>query len=156
MGRLEDYEERSLIIHVYNSGMAAVHAQVLDAARRLMREDGTFEIRDIVNALPHLNSGTVRTHVASRCCVNAPSHHQSRHPYFKCVGRGVYRLERRYRREGARRADRGMRASQDIILDSIPSGVDPTLIEESLAMAPTERLETMRRAALSLDGARQV
>jgi hypothetical protein len=31
------------------------------------------------------------------------------------------------------------------------SGVDPTLLAESLAMTPTERLETMRRAALSLD-----
>jgi hypothetical protein len=31
------------------------------------------------------------------------------------------------------------------------SGVDPTLIEASLALTPTERLERMRRAAASLE-----
>jgi hypothetical protein len=34
------------------------------------------------------------------------------------------------------------------------SGVDPTLIAESLSMTPTVRLETMRRAALSLSDTR--
>jgi hypothetical protein len=133
--------------------MDAVHSQILEAARRIVRPDWTFEIREVVRALPHLNTGTVRTHVASRCCVNAPSNHQSRHPYFKAVRRGIYRVEPRYRgrlEHGSRRR----RASQDVILDSIDGGVDRTLIAESLAMTPTERLETMRQAVLSLDGAR--
>lgn len=133
------------------SRVSPVHLQVLEAARGIARSDWTFEIRDVVSALPHLNGGTVRTHVASRCCVNAPSNHQSRHPYFKAVGRGLYRIEPRYRGRALRvRA----KASQDIILDSIDSGIDRTLITESLAMTPTERLETMRQAVLSLDDAR--
>jgi len=135
--------------------MEPIHLQVLEAVRGIARRDWTFEISEVVRALPHLNAGTVRTHVASRCCVNAPCNHQSRHPYFKAVERGVYRLEPHYR--GRRLHDRHSKAkgSQDIILDSIDSGVDPTLIRESLAMTPTERLETMRRAVLSLDGARR-
>jgi hypothetical protein len=32
------------------------------------------------------------------------------------------------------------------------SGIDRTLLAASMAMTPTERLETMRRAAMSLDG----
>ena len=131
--------------------MDPIHSEVLQAARALASADWTFEIRAVVRALPHLNAGTVRTHVASRCCVNAPSNHQSRHPYFRAVGRGLYRIEPRYR---GRTSRGGAKSSQDIILDSIDSGVDPTLITESLAMTPTERLETMRRALLSLDGAR--
>lgn len=129
-----------------------IHSQVLDAARNLARRDWTFEIREVVKGLPHLNQGTVRTHVASRCCVNAPSNHQSRHPYFTSVGRGVYRVEPRYRGRRSRHQGGG-KASQDIILESIESGVDMTLIRESLAMTPTERLEAMRRAVLSLDDA---
>jgi hypothetical protein len=132
--------------------MAPIHLQVLEAVRAIARRDWTFDICDVVAAVPHLNAGTVRTHIASRCCTNAPSNHQSRHPYFRVVGRGVYRLEPRYRGRAARD---GVKTSQDIILESIDSGVDPTLIAESLAMPPTERLETMRRAILSLDAARR-
>src|SRR5438445_4701119 len=69
-----------------------VHAEVLDAARRLCRERGgwTFSPEEIVRALPHLNQSTVRTHIVSRCCVNAPRHHPHRWPYFRRVARGVY------------------------------------------------------------------
>lgn len=104
---------------------------------------------DLARALSHLNPATVRTHVASRCCVNAPANHQSRYRYFRALGRGEYRIERAYRRRRGGR--RPKRASQDAILASLDSGVDPTLIAESLAMTPTERIETMRRAALSLE-----
>ncbi len=70
-----------------------IHKQVLDAARRLRNEGkNLFTLAEIVAALPDLNSGTVRTHVSSRCCVNAPDNHQHRWPYFHRVGRGVYRL----------------------------------------------------------------
>jgi predicted RNase H-like HicB family nuclease len=71
-----------------------VHAEVLDAARRLCRERGgrTFSPEEVVRALPHLNPSTVRTHIVSRCCVNAPRHHPHRWPYFRRVRRGVYEI----------------------------------------------------------------
>lgn len=128
----------------------AIHDQILDAARALAdRRDWTFRIGDLVAALPALNPGTVRTHVASRCCVNAPAHHQSRHRYFRNIGRGRYRLEPLVRRRVPHRS-----AWQDRILGTLDSGVDPTLIAESLHWTPTERLERMRRAARSLEDAR--
>lgn len=131
--------------------MAPIHDQVLDAARTVAADDWTFRIADVLGALPHLNAATVRTHVASRCCVNAPANHESRYRYFKAVGRGVYRVEASHRQRAARRRT----PSQDRILSSVASGVDSTLIAESLAMTPTERLETMRRAAQSLEELRQ-
>ena len=65
----------------------AVHDEVLEAARRLCRERGgwTFRPDEVVRALPHLNPGTVRTHIVSRCCVNAPLHHPHRWAYFRRV-----------------------------------------------------------------------
>ena len=132
--------------------MEPVHVQALRAARLLADEAWTFRVADLLRALPHLNPATLRTHVASRCCVNAPANHQSRYRYFRTLGRGVYRIERTFRHR-SEHATRGT-ASQNAILASFDSGVDPTLIAESLAMTTTERLETMRRAAASLDAIR--
>ena len=129
--------------------MTPVHSQVLEAARRVADRSHTFWLADLVRALPHLNAATVRTHVASRCCVNAPAHHQSRHRYFRAVGRGVYRIEPAVRRRRTR-----SRGWQDRVLAAIDSGVDPTLIAESLRCTPTERLERMRRATASLEDVR--
>ena len=71
-----------------------VHLEVLEAARRLCRERGgwTFRPNEIVQALPHLNVSTVRTHIVSRCCVNAPRHHPHRWAYFRRIARGVYEI----------------------------------------------------------------
>jgi hypothetical protein len=130
--------------------MGPIHGQVLEAAAAVAAHDWTFRIADVTAALPHLNRATVRTHVASRCCANAPANHQTRYRYFRALERGVYRVEPAFRRSRRRRPA----PSQEIILSSIASGVDWTLIAESLAMTATERLETMRRAAHALDAIR--
>ena len=77
-----------------------IHTEVLAAARRLSRSgDRTFRLADVVRALPHRNERSVRTHVASRCCVNAPQHHAHRWPYFRRVRRGYYEIEPDFRQE---------------------------------------------------------
>ena len=88
----------------------AVHTEVLDAALRLCRErrNWVFGPGEVVAALPHLNASTVRTHIVSRCCVNAPKNHPHRWGYFRRIGRGEYeilpawRRAHRTRRHGAR------------------------------------------------------
>lgn len=84
----------------------AVHHEVLDTARRLCHERGgwTFRPDEVVRALPHLNASTVRTHIVSRCCVNAPRNHPHRWAYFRRVARGVYEILAALRR--ARRPPR--------------------------------------------------
>ena len=79
--------------HMNARGASPIHAEVLAAAQRLCRgPDRTFSPRDVVRALPHLNESSVRTHVVSRCCENAPKNHEHRWPYFRRVGRGVYEI----------------------------------------------------------------
>lgn len=91
----------------------AIHAEVLSAARRLSRAgDWTFRLGDVVRALPHLNERSVRTHVASRCCVNAPRHHAHRWPYFRRVGRGRYLIELAFREPPPRPAE----TDEDLVL----------------------------------------
>jgi hypothetical protein len=130
--------------------MDPVHTRILEAARAIAGSDWTFRIRDLVAALPHLNAGTVRTHVSSRCCANAPANHQTRYSYFRAFGSGLYRVEPPFRRRPSRRQI----PSQDRILASVDSGVDPTLLARTLSMSPTERLEVMARAARGLDALR--
>ncbi len=125
---------------------APVHAQVLDAAIRLSgpATAWTFSLNSIVRDLTHLEPGTVRTHVASRCCVNARAHHQTRYAYFRRVDRGRYQIERGFRRASKASAKGGRTGGwQDLVLRELPSGIDPTLITESLKRTPTERLERM-------------
>ena len=70
-----------------------IHAEVLAAAQRLCsRLDWSFRLIDVVHALPHRKEGSVRTHIVSRCCVNAPANHPHRWPYFRRVGRGRYEI----------------------------------------------------------------
>jgi len=71
-----------------------IHEEVLSMARRISRERGekTFRVADIVHALPHLNASSVRTHIVSRCCVNAPKNHPHKWDYFRRIGRGEYAI----------------------------------------------------------------
>lgn len=71
-----------------------IHEEVLRAARRIGREHGDwrFTPREIVRALPELNANSVRTHVISRCCVNAPKNHPHKWDYFRRLRRGVYEI----------------------------------------------------------------
>jgi hypothetical protein len=61
------------------------------------REGWLFRPDEVVRALPHLHAATVRTHVGSRLCVNAPANHPHRWPYFTRVTRGVYEVLPPYR-----------------------------------------------------------
>lgn len=75
------------------------HEEILTAVRRIAgtRADWTFTPEEIVRALPHLNPGTVRTHVTSRCCSNAPKNHPHKWDYFRRIERGRYELVPKYR-----------------------------------------------------------
>ena len=131
--------------------MAPIHQQVLAAAVALSgpETEWRFRLLDVVRALPTLNEGSVRTHVTSRCCVNAPAHHQSRHPYFRALGNGVYAIEPPFRRRSA--PGGRARGWQDAVIARIDSGVDATQIGATLALTPTERLQRMQRTAQSLE-----
>lgn len=101
--------------------MAAHHA-ILAAAQRMCNErpEQVFTPDEIVRALPHLNAQTVRTHVTSRCCINARPNHQSRLEYFRRTDRGRYELLPQHRLPSGRvaaprPAQRSTRPQRDTI-----------------------------------------
>ena len=81
----------------------AVHEEVLRTANEIAcaRQNWDFTPNEVVRALPHLNQSSVRTHVVSRCCKNAPKNHAHKWNYFHRIGRGQYQIEPEYRRRQA-------------------------------------------------------
>lgn len=104
-----------------------IHQQVLSAVIEVCseRNDWTFRPDEIVAALPHLRAGTVRTHVGSRLCVNAPANHPHRWPYFRRVARALYEVMPAYRSAAAApRPDQ--RPRKHIVAGEIPRPVRDT------------------------------
>jgi hypothetical protein len=72
--------------------------EVLAAAKELAARtsDGTFTVEEILDHLRRRGSrykpSTIRTHVTSRMCVNAPNHHAVTYRDLVRVGEGRYRL----------------------------------------------------------------
>ncbi len=149
-----------------------IHAQVLDAAVRLCRarRGWTFRPIEIVAALPGLNAASVRTHIMSRCCVNAPAHHPHRWPYFRRTSRGIYQIlpaVRNRRPQTAPAAARSARpesrgAGPRLQVSPSPEAIPPliaayardidrTLIRENLRLSVEERLDKQQRWADSMD-----
>jgi predicted RNase H-like HicB family nuclease len=116
----------------------SVQAEILEAVGRICAERGkwTFAPEEIVRALPHLNPSTVRTHIVSRCCVNAPANHAHRLAYFRRVRRGEYELLPKHR-PASRRARRRQ------------SAATPTAAEHRI---PQPRLRDTVHAVVVRDG----
>jgi hypothetical protein len=74
--------------------------EVLAAAVKLAAgsPDGTFTVEEIVDHLRRRGSSykasTIRTHVTSRMCTNAPDHHAVTYRDLVRVGDGRYQLNR--------------------------------------------------------------
>lgn len=71
----------------------AVHALL----RRTSRDDFTLQqlLQEMRRRGSSYSESTIRTHVTSRMCANAPDHHAVVFDDLERMGRGVYRLRRR-------------------------------------------------------------
>ena len=74
--------------------------QILAVLDEFLRDPTeTFTVQDVVNALDRrgteLTESTIRTHVTSRMCADAPDNHGTTYNDLERVGRGTYRLRTR-------------------------------------------------------------
>lgn len=105
-----------------------IHQSILSAVTTLCAERGGWEFRpeEVVRALPTLKPGTVRTHVTSRLCVNAPANHAHRWPYFRRVGRGTYEVLPPYRAETPAGPPHDLRPRKHVVAGESPRPVRDT------------------------------
>ena len=74
--------------------------EILICANRIVAERGSndFTIDDILTCMrahgTAYTESTIRTHITSRMCRNAPKHHGTTYDDLERVDRGVYRLVR--------------------------------------------------------------
>jgi len=79
---------------------ASCRDEVLLAVQSIVKRKATnrFTVQEVVDQMKTMKTtypeSTIRTHVTSRCCVNAPNHHATVFSDFERVDRGIYRLHR--------------------------------------------------------------
>jgi hypothetical protein len=72
--------------------------EVLDAMASLMRRHGRTEfkldeiVQEVLGGTDAFKESTIRTHVTSRMCANAPDHHGTVYADLERTSRGYYRL----------------------------------------------------------------
>lgn len=72
--------------------------EILTVVREMVqsRERKEFEVKEVVDYMlsknPNLNESTIRTHITSRCCVNANANHATTYNDYERMSRGIYRL----------------------------------------------------------------
>jgi hypothetical protein len=106
-----------------------VHQSILSAVTAICAERGSWEFSpaEVVRALPHLRPGTIRTHVTSRLCVNAPANHDHRWPYFRRLARGTYEVLQPYRSAAAAAPPPDPRPRKHVVAGEVPRSVRDTV-----------------------------
>lgn len=72
--------------------------EILEAIRSILSRSGrdSFDVDEVVREMSargtSYSENTIRTHIGSRMCSNAPDHHAVAHKDLVRVDRGVYRL----------------------------------------------------------------
>lgn len=87
---VEEMEKQHKRINYRDNILAAVREIV---KRKNLNE---FEVGEIIDFMfskdQSLNVSTIRTHIASRCCVNASPNHAVTYNDYERIGKGLYRL----------------------------------------------------------------
>jgi len=76
------------------------HVDTKAAAQSVVTRKGInqFGIGEVLKEMQRLGTlsrysiSTVRTHITSRCCSNAPDNHAVTYKYFERIGRGLYKI----------------------------------------------------------------
>jgi hypothetical protein len=72
--------------------------EILDCVHRITSQKGAdeFTVQEVLDCMRIRGAGyrdsTIRTHITSRLCVNAPKHHAVRYPDLERTAPGTYRL----------------------------------------------------------------
>lgn len=72
--------------------------EILECVNQIIRDSGInhFYLEDVIHCMKLKGSmyqeSTIRTHISSRMCRNAPQHHQVRFEDLERIGHGKYRL----------------------------------------------------------------
>lgn len=78
--------------------MMACREEILDCVTKLVNQRGInqFTVEEVVKIMADNETrykvSTIRTHITSRMCKNAPQNHQVKYQDFERIDHGLYRL----------------------------------------------------------------
>lgn len=78
---------------------ASCRDELFEVVTKLVNEKkkNEFTVTEAIEAMMNNNSvyseSTIRTHITSRCCINAPKHHQTTFDDYERIDRGIYRIK---------------------------------------------------------------
>lgn len=78
--------------------MITCREEILRCARKIVEVKGhnEFQIADILQCMKSSGTSyeesTIRTHITSKMCINAPDHHAKVYDDLERVGHGIYKL----------------------------------------------------------------
>ena len=73
--------------------------EILACANRIVQQKGIneFSLKEIIDCMEAVGTkykeSTMRTHVTSRMCANAPKHHATKFNDFERTSHGIYKLK---------------------------------------------------------------
>ena len=73
--------------------------EILACANQVVQRKGVneFSLKEIIDCMKSTGTSykesTIRTHVTSRMCANAPKHHATRYDDFERISHGIYKLK---------------------------------------------------------------
>lgn len=72
--------------------------EMLQVTKQLVKEKGLneFTVQQVLEAMERAGTtykqSTIRTHLTSKCCIDAQQHHQTVYDDYKRIGYGLYAL----------------------------------------------------------------
>lgn len=78
---------------------ASCRDELLEVVTKLVKENSVneFTVAEVIDAMKKNNTvyseSTIRTHITSRCCENAPKHHKTTYDDYVRVDNGIYRIK---------------------------------------------------------------
>lgn len=73
--------------------------ELLEVIKEIVRKKNVneFTVAEAIEAMKNNNTvyseSTIKTHITSRCCANAPKHHGTTYDDYERVVKGVYRMK---------------------------------------------------------------
>jgi hypothetical protein len=72
--------------------------ELIESVRKIVKNKGEnkFKVSEVITFMKQngtvYEESTIRTHITSRCCKNAPQNHASVYEDFERIGNGIYKL----------------------------------------------------------------
>lgn len=88
----------AIIVLIGKKSKTSARDEILEVVKEITKERAgkSFTVSEVLDMMRNLQTNykdsTIRTHIMSKCCINAPNHHGTVFNDYERIDRGIYRL----------------------------------------------------------------